>query len=114
MGKKSRNKGKRGELEARDQVREHWKAAECRRAQQYCGSESSADLLHALPGAHVEVKRIKAIAACRFIEQADRDRAPGDFPVVLMKEDRGDWLVMFRVSDSKRFKDGLTINIEAA
>lgn len=114
MGRKSRSKGKRGELDARDQIREHWAAPDCRRSQQYCGSESSADLLNALPGGHVEVKRIKAIAAMRYLEQADRDRAAGDFPIVVMREDRGGWVVMFKIEDSKRFSDALRINHEAA
>ena len=56
----SRQKGKRGELEARDAVREHWSSPQCIRAAQANGA-FSADLLHALPDTHVEVKRRKRI-----------------------------------------------------
>lgn len=103
MGKASRDKGKRGEREARDACREYWGAAKCRRAQQYCGADSTADLLNALPECHVEVKRYKRITATDFMDQAVTDSSENEVPVVLMREDKGTWLVVLRIEDSKEF-----------
>ena len=102
MGKKSRTKGKVGEREARDEVRRLWKAPRCIRAAQANGA-FSADLLHALPETHVEVKRYKRIVALDFLEQALEDAEPGELPVVIMREDRGSWVCMMRLEDSPRF-----------
>ena len=107
MSGRSRSKGKRGELEARDAVREHWGALECVRSAQRAGYHSS-DLADALPNAHVEVKRRKRISALRFFEQAESDKREEEMPVILMRED-GDprWVVMFRIEDSERFVKAL-------
>ena len=105
----SRQKGARGEREARDAVREHWHSPECIRAAQSCGAWA-ADLLEALPGFHVEVKRYKRIAAMNFYRQAVRD-AKGLMPVVLMRED-GDtnWYVMFDIKHTGDFVDAFIQN----
>lgn len=99
----SRQKGKRGELEARDAVRQHWAAPECIRAAQVCG-KFGADLLYALPDGHIEVKRYKSIKAFDFYEQAKRDAKSDQIPVVIMREDCAkEWLVMFSIEDSLKF-----------
>ena len=99
----SRQKGKRGELQARDQVRAHWGSSKCIRAAQANGSYS-ADLLNALPGAHVEVKYLERIGCFRFLEQAERDKSPEEFPVLLMKETGTNrWLVAFPIEDTEEF-----------
>lgn len=105
----SRQKGARGERDARDAVREHWHAPDCIRAAQSCGAWA-ADLLHGLPGFHVEVKRYKRIAALHFYRQAVRDCA-GLTPIVLMRED-GDtnWYVMFDIKHSGEFVDAYIEN----
>lgn len=103
MGKFSRDKGKRGEREARDQCKKYWGATDCIRAGQACGAYA-ADLLNALPGAHLEVKRIKGIAAMNYLLQADDDRQPDEFPVVLMRPDGvPTWAVMFKIEDTAKF-----------
>lgn len=95
----SRAKGKRGELAARDGIRQHLGVG-ARRTQQHCGRYGDADLDVDMPGTHFEVKNVKSIAAARFMDQAVRDaKADGDLPLVLMRENRGDWLVMVRLSD---------------
>ena len=106
MGKASRDKGKRGEREARDQIRKLWNAPDCIRAAQSCGAWS-ADVLAALPDSHVEVKRYAKIAACRFLEQAIAD-AKDDLPILLMREDKGEWMVLLRMSDTPRFATSLS------
>lgn len=107
----SRDKGKRGEREARDQVRTHWHAANCIRAAQSNGKHS-ADLLDAGASLHVEVKRIANIAALKFFQQAERDRKRGEIPVVLMRQNGSiagqersmtGWVVMFAIEDTDQF-----------
>lgn len=50
------------------------------------------------PGVHVEVKGRKKIAAMDFMRQSVRD-AKGNLPVVVMREDRGEFVLMVRLSD---------------
>jgi hypothetical protein len=114
MGRKSRTKGKRGELEAKEQIRVYWYAPAARRSQQYSGHETSADIVDALAGAHVECKRLKSIGALSYLEQAERDKADSDFGVVVMRKDRDpEWVVMFRLKDSERFADAVLRNKQA-
>ena len=94
MGRSSREKGKRGEREFAAFLRDL--GIEARRTQQFSGTEGTADVSSSLEGVHFEVKRYAGIAAVRFLEQAERDRRPGDLPVVAMREDRGEWTVMVR------------------
>lgn len=103
MGKPSRDKGKRGELEARDKVRDLWGCPNTQRSAQVSG-KYSCDLLGGPEGLHLEVKRYAQIAASRFMDQAQADAFGGpDIPVVLMREDGGEWLCMFRMRDTKEF-----------
>ena len=107
----SRAKGKRGELEARDQVREHWTSPKCIRAAQANGA-FSADLLNALPDTHVEVKRRKRVAATDYLIQALTDKEDHEIPVVLMREDnRPEWVVMFYLRDTDDFVQRYISNI---
>ncbi len=105
----SRQKGARGERDARDAVREHWNSPDCIRAAQANGA-FSADLLNALPHTHVEVKRYKRIAALKFYRQAASD-CGADLPIVLMRED-GDtnWFVLFNIKDTGDFVDSFISN----
>lgn len=76
MGRTSRNKGKRGELELVHQL-EALGFEGVHRAQQYCGSASSADVL-GLFGHHPECKRTEALSLYRAMDQAIRDSAGTD------------------------------------
>lgn len=102
MGKASRDKGKVGEREARDQVRTHWNAPDCIRTAQVSG-KFSGDLMGGPEGLHLEVKRYKRIVSTDFMKQAEEDASPGEIPVVLSREDRGDWLVTIKMKDSVEF-----------
>ena len=93
---------KRTERLAAKACREQWNSTNCRRSAQVSGTESS-DLTDALAGGHAEVKGYHKIAAARFLDQAIRDAKPGEVPFVLMKEDRGEFLVLLRMRDSVRF-----------
>lgn len=101
MGRASREKGKRGEREARDMVRSLWRSSECSRAAQVSG-KLSADVVGGPPGLHIEVKRYAAIGATRWLEQATRD-GDGLLPVVLCREDHGEWMVLLPMSRSVEF-----------
>lgn len=102
MAINSLTKGKRGELSARDAVREHWSAPGCARAAQ-CAGAYSADLLHAGHTVHVEVKKVARLATKRYIQQAERDAGEDEFPVVVMRLARGKWCVIFWLQDSVIF-----------
>ena len=105
----SRSKGKRGELEARNAVREHWSAPGCIRSAQSAGA-FCADLLHAGHLVHVEVKNVARLGTEKFLLQAERDSKDDELPVVVMRQVRGEWCVMFRLSDSVKFADMITAN----
>lgn len=108
----SRDKGKRGELEARDMVRLQWDCPDCVRSAQVSGKFSS-DLMYGPEGLHLEVKRYAKIAACEFMEQAVRDARPGEIPVVLMRQNEGEWLLVVRFADSPGFASLLHEHLKA-
>ncbi len=96
MGKKSRDKGKIGEREVAQLFRNAGYPA--RRTAQVDGGLSADVLVPSLPWLHVESKRYKGIAACRFMDQAIED-AKDKTPVVFMREDKGPWIVMMLAHD---------------
>lgn len=110
----NRQRGKRGEREARDEVRRCWGATGCIRAAQANG-KYSADLLHCDPGdqIHLEVKLRRRLSVQAFMDQAARD-CGGNIPVVLMRQDGGEWLVMLRCTDSKGFVNALSEQLRKA
>lgn len=96
----SRQKGKRGELEAA----KAWEAAtglNVHRTAQVDG-KMSADLA-GVDGIHIEVKRRRRIASLDFLLQAETDSADReskhpDVPIVLMRQDQDtNWAVMVRL-----------------
>ena len=105
----SRAKGKRGELSARDAVREHWSAPDCIRSAQAAGAFAP-DLLHAGMNIHVEVKSVGKIGSEKYLRQAELDAEDSELPIVVMKQSRGEWCVMFRLKDSVRFADMISEN----
>ena len=112
MGKKSRDKGKRGERAARDQCRKYWNSGDkCIRAAQANG-KFSCDLLGALPESHVEVKFYQRIVATDFMEQAKEDAEEGQIPIVIMKQNGGEWMCMIRMQDSVAFAKRLADNFD--
>lgn len=56
------------------------------------------------PGVHEEVKGRKKIAALRWLDQSIAD-AGDDLPIVVMKEDRGEFVLMVRLSDLPRLAE---------
>lgn len=103
----SRRKGKKGELEARDVVRRYLGFPQAFRSAQAAGS-LSADL-GGTGALHVEVKRPARLGAEKYLLQAERDAEPGKVPVVLTRQDRGEWILMVRARNVERLVDELVL-----
>lgn len=97
MGKMSRNKGKGGELEVRNLLRDHG-FTEARRGQQYCGAAGDADVV-GLPGYHIEVKRVEKFNLWPSLDQAVRDAREDEIPVVFHRPSRRKWIVVLDADD---------------
>jgi hypothetical protein len=99
MGLRSRRKGKVGEREAA----KAWSAAvdcEARRGVQFQGGAESPDVSHKVDGVHIEVKRTaRGYNTQAAIEQAREDAKPGNVPVVLSRQDRGEWIASVPLSE---------------
>jgi Holliday junction resolvase len=66
----SRNKGKRGELELANLLKEH--GFDARRGQQFSGANGDADV-EGMPGIHIECKRVEKQDVNSWLEQSERD-----------------------------------------
>lgn len=96
MGKSQRDKGKRGEREWVSICREN--GYDCRRGQQYCGTNGDADVI-GLPGVHIEVKRVERLNIETAMSQARRDARPGEIPIVAHRRNNCEWLVTMLADD---------------
>lgn len=91
----SKQKGKRGELEAASLLREHGFSA--RRGQQFCGTEDSPDVQSNLPY-HVEVKRVDRLNMRDAVAQAEGE-CGGKPWVLLHRWNNGKWLATVLASE---------------
>ena len=89
-GRRSREKGKRGEREIAGILREHG-YSEARRGVQYSGRTGAADVV-GLPGWHIEVKRVEHFNLISAAAQAERDARAGERWVVFHRPSRKPWL----------------------
>ena len=96
MGKASRDKGKRGEREVAQILREH--GYDAHRGQQYKGGADSPDVV-GLPGFHIEVKRTEQARVYDFMEQAKAESAAGEIPLVVHRQNGREWLAVMTFSD---------------
>lgn len=96
MGKMSREKGKRGELEIAHLLREH--GYEGSRGQQRKGGPDSPDV-KGLPGIHIEVKRTEKLNLYEAMAQSRRDSGPEDIPVVIHRRNNRGWIVAMGFED---------------
>ena len=103
MGKSQREKGKRGERELANLLKDH--GYNCRRGQQYCGTNGDADVV-GLPGIHIECKRVERLnledAMTQAIDDTAAEKLPfGEeiYPAVFHRRNRGSWLVTMRLDD---------------
>lgn len=72
----SRNKGKTGEREVAALLRKY--GYDAHRGQQFSGGNDSPDIVHSIPGLHIEVKRVEQFNLWAAIDQADADKTLGD------------------------------------
>lgn len=105
MSKSQREKGKRNERLAAKAVESVFGIPACRTAQN-TGMNGLADIDMGA-SFHPEVKVRKSIAACRYYEQALRDKKQGAIPFVLMREDRGEWMIMLSLKDMPKLSKAL-------
>jgi len=92
----SREKGKRGERELASALRYY--GYDCRRGQQYCGSNGDADVV-GLTGIHVECKRVEKLNLYDAMSQSISDTRGGEMPSVMHRKNHCDWLVTMRLCD---------------
>lgn len=90
MGKKSREKGKRGERELASALRDY--GYNCRRGQQYCGDNGDADVV-GLPGVHIECKRVEKLNLYDAVDQAKCNCKCDLLPAVMHRKNNHEWLV---------------------
>jgi Holliday junction resolvase len=100
----SREKGKRGERQWRDELRAN--GYDARRGQQFSGSAESPDVVcDELHWIHFEVKAVERLNVQDAMDQARRD-AGGKIPVVAHKRNFRDWLVTMTAEVFFRFLRG--------
>jgi hypothetical protein len=101
----SRQKGKRGERQWRDELRANGYAA--RRGQQFCGSPDSPDVVcDELRWIHFEVKAVEKLNIQDAMDQASRDCGQGKIPIVAHKRNFREWLVTMTAQTFFRFLRG--------
>lgn len=103
MAINSRNKGKKGELEAAAEWNRLVPGAHARRSQQHSGTESASDLISpGTPHLWLEVKRVQALNLTAVMEKS-REQCGELCPVVIHRKNDSEWLVTFPLEDIKRF-----------
>lgn len=96
MGKASRDKGKRGERELANILKEH--GFEARRGQQFCGTSGDADVI-GIPGIHIECKRVERLNISEAMNQSRRDAKETEIPTVFHRRNNEKWLVTMGLED---------------
>lgn len=96
MGRMSRNKGKTGERELANILKEH--GYDARRGQQFCGANGDADVV-GLPGIHIEVKRTESLSLYPALEQAGSDAREGEIPVVFHRRNHKRWVAIMELEN---------------
>lgn len=97
MGRAQRDKGKRGERELAQLLREHG-YDDAHRGVQYQGGPQSPDVV-GMPGVHLEVKRTERPRIYDYMGQAIRDAGDGEIPVVAHRQNGKRWLAILPFED---------------
>jgi Holliday junction resolvase len=97
MGKKSKDKGARGERELAKALREL--GFDAHRGRQYSGGPDSPDV-HGISGVHIECKRIEKFQLYPSLKQSIDDSGD-NVPVVMYRKNYEDWVVICRLEDLK-------------
>jgi|TARA_A100001518_G_C1210626_1_gene53203 hypothetical protein len=105
MGRMSRTKGAAYEREIANHFRDFYGRSECRRGiQTRSGGKEAADVLDAIPGCHLELKRVERLNLSAAMKQAVDDSQSQDLiPVVVSRKSREESLVTIRLSDLEAF-----------
>lgn len=98
----SRSKGKRGELEVANILKEH--GYDARRGQQYCGANGDADVV-GLDDIHLEVKRTEKSEIYKWMDQASDDANEREMPVIVHRKDRKPWVAIMDFEDFIKMYD---------
>lgn len=95
----SRNKGKVGELEFVDFLKE--RGIEARRSQQYAGGGDSPDVIAGgcMAGVHIEVKRKESGNIYDWLDQACTDADLCNMPVVAHRRNGKRWVAILDMRD---------------
>lgn len=96
MGRREKEKGKRGEREVANILKAH--GYDARRGQQFCGFNGEADVV-GMPGYHLEVKFQETTKLWEWLAQSERDARTGEVPVVVFRKSRSPWIVAMRFED---------------
>ena len=100
MACNARRKGAAGELEAAHALNAVLPHAKARRAQQYCGHETAADLVcEGLEGVMVEVKRRQSMNIHKVMAESLAHCRGAMLPVILHRKDNEEWLLTIRLDD---------------
>ena len=108
MGRAQREKGKRGEREVSQILREHG-YEDAHRGVQYQGGPQSPDVV-GMPGIHIEVKRTEKPRLYEYMAQAEKDAGENEVPVVVHRQNGKKWLAILPFEDfvkMRRIIDGL-------
>lgn len=108
MGKMSKAKGRRGEIEVAHFLQEH--GFNARRGQQYCGANGDADVV-GLPGIHIEVKRTEAFRMWDALTQAKNDAKIGEIPAVFHRKNGKKWCVVMDAEDFLKLYDSSSCGV---
>jgi hypothetical protein len=106
----SRQKGKRGELDAAHTLRGlfGWNA---RRTQQFKGTADSSDIeVEQTPGAFWEVKREQRLNVCEALARAVAEAGP-KLPILMHRRNNTEWLVTVRLVDLGRLASMVSTTI---
>lgn len=102
IGKSSKARGKRAELDLARKLREF--GFEARRTAQYCGKAGTSDVI-GVPGVHCECKAVERLNIWEALAQSKRDAEAdgnGDIPAVFFKRNRSGFYVAVPLSDFVR------------
>lgn len=112
MGRKSREKGKKGEREAAAEWNRLF-GTEVRRSVQFSGRSDTSDDLVGQEGVAIEVKRCEALAVYQAIERCADDAREGAVPLVLHRKNGKPWLAIVRLDDLPQLANTLFLTLAA-
>lgn len=103
-GRASRAKGQRGEREFATFMQQH--GIEARRGQQFSGSTDSPDVVHSIPGVHLEIKRTEKLSLWDALAQAEKDAGPDKVPIVMHRKNHKPWVAIMDAGTLLEFLKG--------